>query len=108
MQRYHIPVGTSEPQDFLLRNNGAAINGTGFTVGIQVSTLENGVATPHAAPTVAWLDQPAGTVRVTGLEAFAVGNYVARFTLTDGTGKVGFCPNGERGDLWVVVPVANP
>jgi len=105
---HYIPLGTSEPQDFLLRNNGQAIDGTGFTIGIEVSKLADGVITPQSAPTVAWLSQSAGTVRVTGLESFALGNYLVRFKLTDGGGKVGYVPNGKTADLWVVVPIPNP
>lgn len=103
--KHVIPVGTSEPQDFELRDKGVAINGSGFTVELEISTSRDAVVAPEDPPTVAWLSQSAGTVRVTGTEELPVGNYFVRFKLIDGGGKVGFCPNGDQADLWSVVPV---
>ncbi len=101
-----IPVGTSEPQDFTLKNDGAAIDGTGFTVDLEISQRVDGamvdVDTP---PTVAWLDRAAGTVRVTGVEDLEIGNYSVRYKVTDGGGKVGYFPNGDKADLWRVVRI---
>lgn len=103
-----IPLGTTEPQDFALENDGVAIVGTGFTLGLQivkrVGSADVAVVSP---PTVAWLNQSGGTVRVTGAGALVVGSYLARFTLTDGGGKIGFVPNSDKADLWKVVAVAN-
>lgn len=96
-----IPYGTSEPQDFELQDNGEAIDGTGFAVGIEILThTGEDVGTE---PTVAWLSQADGTVRVSGVENLAVGTYKVRFTLTDGSGKVGYVPNGLVADTWKVV-----
>lgn len=106
--RYVIPLGTSEPQDFELRNNGVAINGTGYAIGIEVARFADGAVIGVPAPSIAWLVQAAGTVRVTGVEAFVAGNYLVRFRLTDGSSKIAYVPNGEHADLWLVVPVANP
>lgn len=98
-----IPLGTSEPLDFGLRDNGAAINGTGWDVALEIARRDGAaIATP---PTVAWLSQAAGTVRVIGTEALTLGSYHVRFQLTDSASKVGYCPNGLTPDLWVVVPV---
>lgn len=91
-------AGTSEPQDFQLKDDGANLVGTGFTVGIVWSET-----TPAGPPTVAWLSQAAGTVRVTGCASMAVGKYPFRFSLTDGASAVGYCPNGDAPDEWLVV-----
>jgi hypothetical protein len=101
-----IPVGTSEPQDFELRNHGAAIDATGYTVALEISRLENGqLAAVSAPPSVDWLSAASGTVRVTGVEALAIGNYLVRYQVTDTGGKVGFFPNGDRADQWRVVAI---
>lgn len=98
-----IPIGTSEPQDFGLFDDRAPIVGTGWSVALEITARDGAViATP---PTVAWLNQAAGTVRVTGTEALPLGNYSVRFRLTDLSSKVGFAPNGHAPLLWVVVPV---
>ena len=90
--------GDSEPKDFQILNDGAALNGTGWTPTIVM---------PDTAPalTVAWLDQAAGTVRVTGHEALTEGDYLFRFQLTNGAGKIGFAPNIKQADKWRVVPL---
>lgn len=99
-----IVVGTSEPQDFALTERGAPLVGTGFTVSLEIVANE-GSTLPEDLPTVAWLDQAAGTVRVTGVEALGVGGYRVRFKLTDVGSNIGFSPNGEKADLWRVVAV---
>lgn len=107
--KHTIPVGTSEPQDFMLKDKGTAIVGTGLTVEFKIEKREgtSGTSAVAAPPTAAWLDQPGGTVRVTGTEVLAIGSYLVRYKLTDGAGKVGFVPNGDKSDVWHVVPVAN-
>lgn len=107
-----IPVGTSEPQDFALKNDGVALVGTGFTIGLEMFTLSDlGVwdAIGSPMPTVAWLSQAAGTVRVTGLEGLSAGTYAVRFTLEDGSGTIGYAPNGLSADTWriVLIPGSN-
>jgi hypothetical protein len=105
-QLHVIPVGTSEPQDFQLRDKGVAVDATGYTVELQISRLENG--SPVAVsppPAIAWLSAASGTVRVTGVETLAIGNYLVRYRVTDTGGKVGFFPNGERADQWRVVAI---
>lgn len=104
-----IPVGTSEPQDFQFRNaiaGGAAtaIVGTGLTVTLQIHDARTGVAVA-SPPSVAWLDQAAGTVRVTGTGTLALGSYLVRYKLTDAGTLVGFAPNGAQADIWRVVKV---
>jgi len=92
-------VGTSEPQDFLLLNNGAAVVGTSLTVGLEW----RGTA-PAGTFSVSWLDAPAGKVRVTGTGSMVIGIYPFRFTLTDGGGAKGYCPN-RGAHQWRVVAV---
>lgn len=93
-------VGTEEAQDFQLLDDGVALVGTGFTIDIEWRT-----APSSPAPTVAWLSQAVGTVRVTGCEGMALGSYPFRFILTDGAGSEGYAPNGLAADVWKVVRV---
>jgi hypothetical protein len=97
----HLMVaGTSEPQDFTLTSNGVALVGTGFTIGMEWRS------TPEGPPTVAWLSQAAGTVRVTDTESMAEGNHYFRWTLTDAGGKVGYVPNLDQGsNVWRVIGI---
>lgn len=100
-----IPFGTSEPQDFALLDEGAPLVGTGLTLELVI-TEANGTALGSPAPTVAWLVQADGTVRVLGTETLSLGSYSVRYQLTDGLGQVGYAPNGDAADTWDVVPVA--
>ena len=103
-----FPVGTSEPLDVQLLNDAANLVGTGLTLGLEIKHYVNGVMTTVASPpTVAWLSQAGGTVRITSAHLLAVGSYYVRYTLTDSGGKVGYCPNTKSSDRWDVVPVAN-
>jgi hypothetical protein len=102
---YRIVEGTSEPQDFELQDDGAALDGTGFTIALKL--YSNGTLVTTTPPTAAWLVQASGTVRVTGCEALPTGEYRARYTLTDGSNKVGFVPGGPNiieADRWIIVP----
>lgn len=104
---YRIVEGTSEPQDFQLEDDGAALDGTGFDVDVVV--YQNGTLVTTNAPDVDWLSQGDGTVRVTGIEALGSGEYHVRYTLTDGANKVGFVPGGPNvmgADIWIIVPVS--
>lgn len=96
-----IPVGTSEPQDFALFNDGVALDGTGLSVALDIFTDEGESFSP--APTVVWLDQSAGTVRVTDTDGLTVGMYRVRFALTDNASQKGFAPNGQPAMFWDVV-----
>ncbi len=101
-----IPIGTSEPQDFQLKNNGTALNGSDFDVELEIfakTTTEP--AAVEGPPLAEWLDQDAGTVRVTGCEALALGIYFVRFKLTDSDDNIGFFPNGDKADVWRVVEI---
>jgi hypothetical protein len=101
-----IPVGTSEPQDFALRNAGEAINATGYTVALEISQLVNGVAVDVSSPpSAAWLSAATGSVRVTGVETLGIGNYLVRYKVTDTLGKIAFFPNGDKADQWRVVAI---
>lgn len=95
-----IVYGTEEPQDFQLYDDGVALVGTGWTVALVFRD-----ALSVTAPTVAWLSQAAGTVRVNGCEALPVGRYHVRFKLTDGSGDDAYVPNGTKADVWDVVAV---
>jgi hypothetical protein len=81
-------VGTSEPQDFQLLDEGVPFVGTGFTV--EIVWRGNAPAGPLS---VAWISAADGTVRLTGTSQIAVGTYGFRWKLTDGIGQVGFIPN---------------
>lgn len=107
--RHIIPKGTTEPQDFELRDQGVAIVGTG-TVALEIYRKVNGVmeAVTVNPPTVDWLNQAAGTVRVLGVSALAADTYYVRFKLTDSGGAIGYAPNGEKADRWRVVEVPTP
>ena len=54
-------------------------------------------------PTVAWLAQATGTVRVSWPYVLPVGSYRVRFTLTDSGGKLGYAPNSDDPDKWLIV-----
>lgn len=108
MQTHSIPFGTSEPQDFALRNNGQPYDGTGSTVELEIKQYVSGVAVAvPSPPSVAWLAISSGTVRVTGVGSLPVGSYLVRYKLTDAGGKVGYFPNGPKADVWAVVAVAS-
>lgn len=94
-----IVVGTEEPQDFQIFDNAAALVGTSWNVAL---VFRETVATP---PTVAWLDQATGKVRVSGCENLAVGRYHVRYKITDGAGRDAFAPSVLAADEWVVVAV---
>lgn len=105
---YTIPLGTSEPQDFQLKDEGEPIVGTGITIALSIAKkVSGGVEAVVSPPTVAWLDREAGTVRVTGVEILDLGSYLVRFRLTDASSNVGYAPNGERADVWHVVAIAS-
>jgi hypothetical protein len=98
----HVIVqGTSEPQDFALLDDGVALVGTDLTVNIEVYL--NAVLVTSSPPTVAWLNQAGGTVRVSGVENLAVGSYQVRFKLTARAGKIAYCPNLSSPDRWRVL-----
>ena len=90
---------TSEPQDFELLDEGVALDGTDWEVSIEFRETVTGL-------TVAWLDQDAGTVRVTGAEGMSIGDYHFRFKLTDSSDDIGYVPNLDIApNEWRVVRV---
>lgn len=98
---HNMVVGTTESQDFALLDEGVAIVGTGFTLGIDWRGTD-----PAGPPTVAWLSQAGGTVRVSNTGSMALGKYFFRFTLTDSGGKLNFVPNLDlEANIWRVVRV---
>lgn len=102
-----IVVGSTEPVDVQLRADGAAQVGTGLDVTLEIARYENGIESAVALPpTIAWLDQATGTVRVTDVDRLVVGHYAVRYRLTNSAGKFGRCPNDESADYWKVVGVA--
>lgn len=107
MSKEFIVIGTSEPLDVGLTNNGAAFPGTGRVVSLEIEKYTDGVySAVTGPPTVAWLSEADGTVRVTGHGALALGNYAVRYKITAGA-QIGHIPNGDKSDLWTVVPVGN-
>lgn len=98
-----LVVGTSEPQDFQITEDGSALTGTALTIGIEFaedSVVEAGDVT------VAWLSQTDGTVRVTDIQDLPLGSHKFRWTLTDGGGKKGYVPNLDAApNIWRVVKV---
>jgi len=107
MTKHVIPVGTSEPQDFALTDDGEALVGTGLDVALEIHAWDGTTMTEvlEDVPTVAWLNQAGGTVRVTGVENLAIGNYFVRFSLTNVADDIGYVPNGAKADLWSVVAI---
>lgn len=111
MATYKRPVSTSEPWDFTLKEQGEAKDLSDFSaVELIISTTKGNVVTAPSAPvpTVAFLSKPAGTVRVSGAENLALGNYFVRFKLTDGAGKVFFVPADEEEDacdVWTITGI---
>ncbi|MGE3175937.1 MAG: hypothetical protein AB7O32_00590 [Vicinamibacterales bacterium] len=103
MSVHVIPEGTGEPQDFQLRNDGSALVGTGLTVSLEIAAYSG--AAVVSPPSVAWLDQAAGTVRVTGTELLPRDSYAVRYKLEDVAGAIGFVPNAAAPDVWQVVRV---
>ncbi len=101
MAAHVIVVGTSEPQDFAIFNEGEAQDGSGLSVDIHVFTETGDTFSP--APSVDWLNQSAGTVRVTDTDGLTVGSYRVRFVLTDSGTLVGYAPNGQPSMQWDVV-----
>jgi hypothetical protein len=106
-----IVEGQTEPVDVQLKTQPAGgeltnLVGTGLDVAIEIQRYEDGVLTDvDTPPTVAWLSQAGGTVRVSGIETLEVGSYAVRFTLTNIANDVGYVPNGPTADLWRVVAV---
>lgn len=93
-------VGTSEPQDFQLLDDGVALVGAGWTVAIEFRA-----PAPATPPTVAWLNQATGTVRVTGCASMPVGRYYCRFRITDGDDAEAFVPGVPAALEWRVIAV---
>jgi hypothetical protein len=94
-----VVLGTSGPQDFQIYDDDAPLDGTGLTLGIEWRTE------PETPPTVAWLNQATGTVRMSGCEGLTRTDHAFRFTLTDGSNKVGYAPNGPAPNILRVVRV---
>lgn len=99
--RYDIPAGTTS-KDFELRDNGQPFDGTGHDIELVISTTEgDDVVAPEEPPEADWLEQADGTVRVTGLDNLAIGNYYVRYKLTK-DGEVAFIPNEKVCDVWAI------
>lgn len=106
--QFAIPVGSSEPADFQLKDQGLPFDGSGCTIALEIKLYFNGTTSAVASPpSIAWLDQAGGKVRVTGVAALAIGNYLVRYKVTDAFGNIGYFPNGDKADLWRVVPIAS-
>lgn len=92
----YVPAGVSEARDFQLSDANGPIVGTGLAVDVLWAT--------NPCPlSAAWIDEAAGTVRVTGLNALAIGTYLFRFRLTGAGPVVGYVPDGACPDKLIVV-----
>ncbi len=102
-----IPEGTTEPQDFQLIADGVNLDATGLTLGLRIDD-RNGVPVTLTG-SFAFLNDASGTVRVL-LDAVDLplnkSAYQVRWSITDGSGKIAFIPNGRDPDVWQIVPVA--
>lgn len=85
-------VGTSEPQDARLTDDGVALDGTSWDITIEFREHLDELSEVQ----VEWLDQDAGTVRLTGTENVPVGHYHFRFKITDGSGDDAYVPSGDK------------
>lgn len=103
-----IPVGTSDPLEIELTDNGDPIpDAHAKDVEIEI-TDEDGAAVSGVTLTAEWTGaSDTSVVKVTGHEDLPVGNYRVRFKLTDTQSKIGFAPNGHDADLWTVVAIHN-
>ena len=89
-----------------LKADGANFDASDFTLGLQINDRD-GVAVTLVG-SFAYLDQAAGTVRVS-LDAADLplkkSAYRVRFTITDVASKIAFIPNGRDPDIWQIVAV---
>lgn len=102
---FDFVYGTTEPQDMRVLEDREPFDGSGFEVGIEFAEDADVTEEQLEAIEVDWLEQAAGTVRVTGLDALDVGSYGFRFMLTDSGAKVGYAPNGAARNTLRVVRV---
>lgn len=101
MTKIYVPQGVSEARDFQLLDAQTPLPGTGFDIDILW-------ATDPCPLEAVWLDQAAGTVRVTGMGALALGTYQFRFRLTGAGPVVGYVPNGACPDQLIVINPLSP
>lgn len=97
----HFVEGWTAPIDYQLKKNGAAFNGTGMTVSLNLRDRD-GVEITETGPT-AWLDASQSTVRFTPAAAdltFVRSPIRARFKVVAGA-EVVFFPRGEA-EEWVI------
>jgi hypothetical protein len=97
-------VGTTEPQDFQLYNDGEPFDLTGM----QSVAIDWSGADPSGTFTVDVLGDPtAGKVRVTGagVGTLPAGKYPFRFRVTDQAGTIGYLPNRADAIVWWVTAV---
>lgn len=101
MATIEITEGWTGDLDFTLTADGAAVDLTGATVELVLTT---GSTVVDTSGDVTVVDAATGSVRYTPDPAdLTPGQYRAHWKVTDG-GKVVFYPNG-RGDLWIVYRV---
>jgi hypothetical protein len=95
--------GWTEPVRQQLLADGAAINGTGLTLTLELRDREYGVVDTSAA--VVWSSASTGIAQYTPADGDLVaarGPYRARWKVTDGTSSA-YYPNAEP-DVWQVRP----
>jgi hypothetical protein len=99
----HVPEHTTESMTFQLRAAGAAIDLTELTVGLVLRRLDGTLV--DTAGKVEVFDPDLGTVQFTPADGDFEPEgmpYESRWSLTDADGRVGFCPNGDTPDYWLV------
>jgi hypothetical protein len=94
--------GETAKRIFVLKEDGAPFNGTGFTPTLVL--VDRTGAAVDTTGDVAWEDAATGKVSYTpdaGDLVASNGQLRARFKVTDGGGGVGYFPRGEM-DVWNV------
>jgi hypothetical protein len=97
-----MPQGTTEPQGFELSADGAVVNLTGLTVGIEVKDKDKTIVTSPG--TVSVVNASLGLVQLVPNPAkFSVAKspYFVRWTVTNGASMFKV-PNSLIADIWQV------
>jgi hypothetical protein len=97
----HFVEGWTVPIDYQLKKNGAAFNGAGMTVSLELRAKDGTVFTE--AGSTGWLDAAQSQVRYTPASTdltFARSPMRVRFKVVAGT-EVAFFPRGEA-EEWII------
>lgn len=102
MLQHPIPYGTTEYQDFTLKADGAAIDLTGLTLGIEITDADGAAVTSVGTASIVTADAADGHVRFAPSGTLPEGSYRVRWTVT-ASGRLFKVPNGDKPDVWTVV-----